>query len=294
MSTRIEGIFLGLLAVVAFSITLPATRFAVPELGAAFIGVGRGLVAGLLALAVVVALREPIPDRRHWKGLALVSAGVTIGFPLFSAFALRTLPSAHSAVVVGLLPAATAVMAVLLVHERPSVSFWIASGAGVVAVLLFAAAEGAGRPQFADLLLLIAVFGGALGYAEGSRIAKEIGGFRVILWALIICVPVLAVPTIWIIAREGLPHASPAAWGCFAYVAVISQFLAFLPWYKSLVMAGVAYTSQLGLVQPVLTLFWSALWLHEHVGALTIAASVVVIGCAAATQWTRPPIPEAL
>jgi drug/metabolite transporter (DMT)-like permease len=278
---------LGLVGVLAFSVTLPATRTAVPELGPLFIGVGRGAVAGLLALLTVFVLREPLPARRHWPGLALVSLGVTIGFPLFSAFALRSLPSAHSAVVVGLLPAATALMAVLLGHERPRPVFWIASGAGVVAVLLFAAAEGAGRPQLPDLLLLIAVFGGALGYAEGSRIAREIGGFRVILWALVACFPFLVLPTLWIAVFEP-PHASTAAWLAFGYVAAISQFLAFLPWYRALVLAGVAHTSQLQLAQPVLTLIWSALFLREHVSALTIAASLLVIACAAATQWTRP------
>ncbi len=212
---------------------------------------------------------------------------------MFSAIALRTLPSAHSAVVVGLLPAATAIMAVLLVHERPQPAFWFASAAGVIAVLLFAAVEGAGRPQLPDLLLLLAVFGGAIGYAEGGRIAKHIGGFRVILWALVICVPFLVPPTLWLALHGGL-HAEPAGWLAFGYVALISQFLAFLPWYRGLVLAGVAYTSQLQLAQPVLTIAWSAWLLHEHVGGVTIAASLLVIGCAAATQWTRPPLAEEL
>jgi drug/metabolite transporter (DMT)-like permease len=201
---------LGLLGVLAFSVTLPATRAAVPELGPLFIGVGRGAVAGMLALITILVLREPLPARRYWPGLALVSLGVTIGFPLFSAYALRSLPSAHSAVVVGLLPAATALMAVLLGHERPRPVFWIASGAGVVAVLLFAAAEGAGHPHLPDLLLLISVFGGALGYAEGTRIAREIGGFRVILWALVACLPVLAPPTLWI--SPGSPTRASWVW----------------------------------------------------------------------------------
>jgi drug/metabolite transporter (DMT)-like permease len=290
MRNRIEGILLGMVGVLAFSITLPATRVAVPQLGAAFVGFGRGFVAGLLALLVALVMREPVPDRRHWKGIAIVSLGVTVGFPLFSAFALRSLPSAHAAVVVGLLPAATAVMAVLLVGERPHLPFWIASGAGVLAVLGFAAVEGAGRPQPADLLLLIAVLGGAVGYAEGGRLAREIGGFRVILWALIFCLPVLVVPVGWILMRSGVPHGTPAAWLWFAWVALISQFLAFVPWYRSLVLAGVAYTSQLQLAQPVLTLGWSVIILGEHISGLTVAAALFVIACTAATQWTRPPL----
>ena len=291
VSKQTEGILLALTGIVAFSVTLPATRYAVPELGSAFVGFGRGATAGLLALATVLALRIPFPQRRHWLGLAIVSLGVTVCFPVLAAYALRTLPSAHSAVVVGLLPAATAVMAVLIIHERPRLTFWLASGAGVLAVLIFAAAEGAGRPQLPDLLLIIATFGGAVGYAEGSRLAREMGGFQVILWALVFCLPFLAVPTIYILAHSP-PHGTVAAWLCFAYVATISQFLAFLPWYRGLVLAGVAYTSQLGLAQPVMTLAWSAIFLREHVSLLTLAAALLVIGCAAATQWTRPPTTE--
>jgi drug/metabolite transporter (DMT)-like permease len=293
MKDRLEGILLGALGVLAFSLTLPATRFVVPQLGAPFVGFGRGAVAGTVALLVVLVMREPLPPRQYWSGLAIVALGVTVGFPLFSAIALRTLPSAHSAVVVGLLPAATAIMAVLLIHERPRPAFWFASAAGVVAVLIFAVVEGAGRPQLPDLLLLIAVFGGAIGYAEGGRIAKHIGGFRVILWALIFCLPFLAVPTLWL-AVHGDLRADPTGWFAFGYVAMVSQFLAFLPWYRGLVLAGVAYTSQLQLAQPVLTIAWSAWLLHEHVNGVTIAASLLVIACAAATQWTRPPLAEEL
>ena len=291
VSKQTEGIVLALIGVLAFSITLPATRFAVPELGAAFVGFGRGATAGLLALATVLALRIPVPERRHWPGLAIVSLGVTIGFPVLAAYALRSLPSSHSAVVVGLLPAATAVMAVLIVRERPRLTFWLASGAGVLAVLLFAAAEGAGRPQLPDLLLIVGTFSGAVGYAEGARLAREMSAFNVIVWALVLCLPVLAVPTLYIVVHNA-PHGNLAAWLCFAYIAAISQFLAFLPWYRGLVLAGVAHTSQLGLAQPVMTLAWSALFLHEHVSALTLAAALLVIGCAAATQWTRPPVAE--
>lgn len=291
MSKQAQGILLASIGVMAFSVTLPTTRFAVPELGPAFVGFGRGATAGLLALATVIALRIPAPERRHWMGLAIVSLGVTVCFPVLAAYALRTLPSAHSAVVVGLLPAATAVMAVLIVHERPRLTFWLASGAGVVAVLLFAVAEGAGRPQLPDLLLIVAVVGGAVGYAEGSRLAREMGGFQVILWALVFCLPFLAVPTLATIAHSP-PHGSLAAWLCFGYLAAVPQFLAFLPWYRGLVLAGVAHTSQIGLAQPVLTLAWSALFLHERVSPLMLAAALLVIACAAATQWTRPPITE--
>ncbi len=167
-----DGVLLGGLGVLCFSLTLPATRAAVPVFGGIVVGLGRAFVAATLAGLLLWVRRERLPVRHHWPGLAIVAVGVVVGFPLCSSLALQRLPAAHGAVVVGLLPAATAVMAVLRADERPPRAFWIGVVAGVVAVLVFAVAQGAGRPQGADLLLLIAVVFGGLGYAEGGRMAR--------------------------------------------------------------------------------------------------------------------------
>lgn len=168
---------MGGLGVLSFSFTLPTTRLAVPFLGGTFVGLGRAVVAAILALLVLLIRREPLPERRHWFGLVMVAIGVVIGFPLFSALALQSLPASHGAVVVGLLPAATAVMAVLRAGERPSRGFWLSCIGGVLAVMIFAIVQGAGRPQPADLLLLLAVLFGALGYAEGAGYPSDDPGF---------------------------------------------------------------------------------------------------------------------
>jgi drug/metabolite transporter (DMT)-like permease len=283
---HIEGLLLGLTGTLCFSLTLPVTRAVVPELGAPFVGVCRALVAAIPAAILLLVMREPFPARRHWLGLFLVALGAGLGFPILAAIALRSLPSAHSAVVVGLLPAATAVFAVLLAGERPKLGFWIACAAGAVAVILFAAAEGAGKPQLPDLLLLIGTLGGAIAYAEGARLSRELGGWRVISWALVFGAPLLLIPAIIVISRTHF-STSPQAWLGFAYIALVSQFLAFFPWYKGLAMAGVARISQIGLTQPVLTLGWSAWMLHEHVSTMTVVAALLVIAAAAATQFTR-------
>ena len=269
--------WLGFLGVVLFSFSLPATKVAVPELGVAVVGVGRAVVAGLLAAVVLAIRRERPPERRHWPGLAIGALGITVGFPVLTALALQEVPAAHGAVVVGLLPAATAVMATLRAGERPPRLFWLACGAGVVAVLLFAAAEGAGQPQPADALLGLAVVSAAIGYAEGGRIAREIGGWRVICWTVTLAAPVLALPVGLIAARDGL-EAGPRAWAGFAYLSVVSMFLGFFAWYRGLALGGVARVGQTQLAQPVLTLVWSALLLGETIRARTVVASVLVIG----------------
>ncbi len=283
-------LLLGFLGVVGFSGSLPATRVAVDELDAAFVGLGRAVVAAALGAVLLAVLRQPRPRPDQLGRLALVALGVVIGFPLFTALALRELSSAHGAVIVGLLPAATAAMAVARAGERPTGAFWLASGAGLVAVLVFAATQGAGLPRAADGLVLVAVVLGALGYAEGGALARELGGWQTICWALLLSMPVVA-PLALLAGATGDLAAGTGAWAGFAYVSVISMFLGFFVWYAGLARGGVAKIGQVQLAQPVLTLVWSAALLGEEVGPATVAAALVVLASVAAVQRTRVDTP---
>ena len=251
------AVFLGFLGVLAFSFTLPATRVAVEQLDPTFVGIGREAFAALLAGLILLLARAPFPSRAQLRRLAIVAFGVVFGWPLFTAIALQDVTSAHSAVIVGILPAATAVAAVLRAGERPTRGFWLASLAGLIAVLGFAASQGAGLPSTADLLILIAVALSAIGYAEGGALARELGGWRVICWAVLLSAP-LTIPIALVAAAGSDVHADADAWLGFAYVAGVSALLGFFPWYAGLARGGVAKIGQVQLVQPLLTLAWSA------------------------------------
>ena len=285
LGTEAAGFGWGIVGILAFSMTVPATRLAAPELGGVVVGLGRALVAAVLAGVFLLAVRARVPARRHWPGLAIVALGVVVGFPLCTSLALTRVPASHAAVVVGLLPAATAVMAVLRAGERPPPAFWGACAAGVVAVLGFVVVEGAGRPQPADALLLAAILLCGLGYAEGGRLARDLGGGRVICWALLLAAPAIAVPVA--LAARGGVQAGADAWLGFAYVSVISMFLAFFAWYHGLALGGVARIGQVQLAQPVLTLAWAALILGERVTLAMVVAALAVLACVLATQRAR-------
>jgi len=280
------ALLLGFVGVLAFSFSLPATRLAVEDLDATFVGLGRAVVAAALAAVLLAVLRQPRPQRRHLGRLALVGIGVVIGFPLFTALALRELSSAHGAVIVGVLPAATAVMAVLRAGERPSRGFWLAAGAGLAAVLAFAATQGAGGVGLADFYVFCAVALCALGYAEGGALARELGGWQTICWALLLSMPVVA-PFAVAAAVTGDLSGGTDAWLGFAYVSLVSMFLGFFAWYAGLARGGVAKIGQVQLAQPVMTLGWSAALLGEEVGIATIAAALAVLLSVGATQRTR-------
>jgi drug/metabolite transporter (DMT)-like permease len=278
------GLALGALGVLGFSFTLPATKLAVADLDPWFVASGRAVVAAALASVVLLAGRAPRPDARQWRSLAIVALGVVIGFPLLTSLALETRPAGQSAVVVAMLPAATAVMAVLRAGERPSPAFWLASGAGLVAALTFAVTRGAAGPEAADLLLLGAIVLCALGYAEGGALSRELGGARTICWALVLSAP-LTLPVAALTAGD--LEAGASAWAGFAYVSLVSMFLGFFAWYAGLARGGVARVGQVQLAQPLLSLGWAALVLSEAITPADGLTAAVVIGCVVATQRAR-------
>jgi drug/metabolite transporter (DMT)-like permease len=280
------GLLLGALGVLAFSFSLPATRLAVADLDPWFVAFGRAVVAGVLSALVLTATRAPRPTPAQWRSLALVALGVVVGFPLFTSLALQDLPASHGSVVVGVLPAGTAIAAVLLAGERPTRAFWLASGAGLAAVLAFALTRGGGDLAAGDLELLAAVVLCALGYAVGGRLSRELGGARTICWALLLSLPVTVAVTAVALAHDGA-HAGTTAWLGFAYVSGISMFLGFFAWYAGLARGGVAKIGQVQLAQPVLGLLWAALILGESVGPATVLAAFAVLACVVATQRTR-------
>jgi drug/metabolite transporter (DMT)-like permease len=246
------------------------------------------VVAALLAIVVLRVTHAPRPSRAQWRRLAIVAGGVVVGFPLLTSIGLRSADSAHGAVVIAVLPAATAVAAVLRAGERPSRGFWGAAGAGLVVVVAFAAGQsGGGGLSLADLWFLGAVVVCAFGYAEGGALARELGGARTICWALVLAAPPAVVIAAVAGAGGSLAHAGVDAWLGFAYVSVVSMFLGFFAWYAGLARGGVARVSQVQLAQPLLTLLWSALVLGEHIGPWTLAAAVAVLACVALTQRAR-------
>lgn len=284
------GIWFGLAGVVGFAVTLPATRVAVGSFDPMVVTLGRALFAAVLAAVALLASRQRRPTRAEWGSLAVVAGGVILGFPFLSAWALRDVPASHGGVVIGLLPLATATVAAVRAGERPSRAFWIAGGAGSLIVVAFGLREGGGQLQMADLALLGAVLAAAVGYAEGGRLARTLGSWQVICWALLLASPFAIVPFVLLVGRHGM-SGSTEAWIGFAYLGAVSQFAAFIAWYRGMALSGVARTSQLQLLQPFLTVIASALLLGESFAAETVAASVVVAGTVAVAR--RAPVVRA-
>jgi drug/metabolite transporter (DMT)-like permease len=274
--------------VAAFSFTVPFTRVAVEGLDPLFIGSGRAVIAAGLAGAALALTRQRLHRPRTWARLALVAGGVVVGFPLLTSYALTAVPAGHGAVVIALLPAATATAAVLRTGERPPLAFWLVTGLGSLAALGFAFLQsgGIGHLHWADLLLLGAVACAAVGYAEGGLLAREVGSWQTIAWALVLAAPLmLALAAVSAAAQP--PQATPVQWAAFGYLAVVSMFLGFFAWYRGLAVGPITQVSQVQLLQPVMSICWAALLLGEALTWSTALGGLAVIACAGAAVRVR-------
>jgi drug/metabolite transporter (DMT)-like permease len=272
------GLLLGLLGVLAFSLTLPMTRAAVAQLDPWFVAFGRMAGAGVLAAVWLLIARAPRPVRADLWMLACSAIGVVIGFPLLTSLAMKTMPANHGAIINGALPFATAVLAWAIFGERQSRRFWIAAAVGSAIVIAFALRDGLATAgaQGGALAMGGAVLIAAVGYVTGGRVAARIGGVGAILWALVIALP-LTLPVALVLIWVETPSADGAAWAAFAYVTLISQLFGFFAWYNGLALGGIARVSQVQLLQVFFTIAVSGLAFGETVHPATWLAAAAVV-----------------
>jgi len=270
---------LGLIGVTLFGLTLPATRMALESFHPIFIATGRALLATVLAVIYLAAGKHRRPTLHEFKYLLLVVMGVAIGFPVFTALAMQRVDASHGGVMLGIMPLTTAACAALLFKERPSLGFWLMALLGSALVIIFSLTRGKGSLHWADLSLLLAVVTGSLSYATGGYLARSLGGLQVISWTLVLATPFLIGPALWFAPSSW--QATNTAWIGFFYVALISQYLAFLPWFKGLSLGGIARVGQTQLLQPFITILASAWLISERVDWITWAFAIAVFAVVA-------------
>ncbi|MEO5796060.1 MAG: DMT family transporter [Rhodoferax sp.] len=281
-SAERRGLWLGLLGVGIFALTLPMTRLAVgtpalPQMSGVFLAMGRASVAGLLSALFLAATRAPWPQRQDWVPLLLTMAGVVFGFPLLTSIAMRHVEAVHASVILGVLPLATAVVGALMHRQRPSLGFWLCALLGSAMVVAFAMLHSGHNGlsiQPADGLLLLAMLLGAVGYGFGGLLSQRMRGEHVICWVLVLALPVTLPVALWTQPAQAV---SAQAWGAFAYLAVFSQWLGFFAWYRGLALGGTVRVSQVQLVQPFVSMLCAVPLLGETLDAVTVGFGLAVI-----------------
>ncbi|RKG35358.1 DMT family transporter [Acinetobacter guerrae] len=275
----------GFMGVIIFSGSLPATRIAVMDMSPWLLTGSRSVIAGIIALILLKLLNVNKPDRKDVVGLIYVALGVVVGFPLFTALALQYINAAYSIIFVGLLPLSTAIFAVILGGEQPKPVFWIFSLLGSALVLLYILLENAPNSEngatnlLGIIYMLTAIIVCGLGYAEGGKLSRKIGGWQVICWALVMSLPMMLIITIFNFSTQTIEHLSFSALLALLYVSLFSMLIGFFFWYYGLAQGGIATVGQLQLLQPLFGLGLAALLLHESISWIMLFISFGVIGC---------------
>jgi drug/metabolite transporter (DMT)-like permease len=280
------GLLLGFIGMATFGGTLPATRLAVSGFDPLALTALRTAIAGLCALVLLLVLRRPLPPRRLWFQLMIAMLCVSILFPLLMALAVQTVDASHGGVVMGILPIATALVAVAVTHERPKPLFWVASVAGASLVIAFALRQGGGALSAGDLLLFAAIAVAAIGYTFSGRLTAEMPGWEVISWVLLIALPI-SLPAAALTMPADLTHIALKPWLALLYVAVFSQWIGFFAWNAGMAMGGIARISQVQLLQPFITFALAALFNDETITLQILLFAAAVVATVAISTRTR-------
>ena len=278
-----SGWVYGFIGVAIFSGSLPATRVAVADFDPVFLTVVRAAIAGLLAIAFLTLLPQKRPVRGDLVSLLIVAIGVVVGFPLLTALALEHITSAHSIVFIGLLPLSTAIFGVLRAGDSPPPAFWVFAVAGSLLVAGFALIQNQSVSWTGDILMFAAIIICGLGYAEGGKLSRKLGGWQVISWALVLSLPIMAPLAIYTMPATFTGVSLPA-WIALAYVSLFSMLIGFVFWYRGLAQGGIAAVGQLQLLQPFMGLMLAATLLGEEVSLAMAAVSVAVVICVAGAK----------
>jgi drug/metabolite transporter (DMT)-like permease len=290
------GLWLGLIGVLMFAITLPMTRMATgttdaPQLSPWFVTFGRAVLAGALSVVFLLVTRSPWPGVHQRRALTWAMLGNAIGFPLLIGLALRSVTASHAAVFTALLPLATAAVAAWVLHQRAPMGFWLCAVLGSALVMVFSllrayqTGHGFGL-EWADLLLVLAVVAGAIGYVYGAQITPALGAERVICWVCVLALPITLPGAILTWPAQPV---SASAWGGLLYVGVFSMWIGFFAWYRGLALGGALRVSQVQLLQPFFTILAAIPLLGEVLDPMTLVFALAVV----ATVFMGKKIPAA-
>lgn len=244
-------------------------RVAVPVFGIEPVTAARALLTAVFLLPwVLYFARQRIGPLEHWKDyLAVGLINNVLPFACFS-YAAAQLPAGYLAIMSGLVPLWTAVIAAPVLGERLGISRVAGFALGIAGVSLIV---NLGPVELTPGTLLgaaAAITGTALWGWAGVMIKQRYGRLAPmalaagsITFSSLIMAPLLAYtppPSAW----------TPEATGALLGLGVLCGALAYLPFFTLIRDIGPSRTLTVGLAVPVLGVLWGRLLLGE---ALTLA-----------------------
>lgn len=280
--TQRNGLLFAFIGVFAFSLSLPFTKMALRSFDPFFTAFARPIIAALLAIPLMLALRVPALPRHLWRPTAFTALGAVFGWPILIAIALQRTTSSHVSVIAAVMPLVTAIIAVIKNKKHPGTSFWVASTLGTALLIFFSISRGgtSSADLLTDLIIVGAVIASSYCYVEGAGLTNYLPGWQVISWVVVISLPI-AIPgaiTVYLATNDQYEIRADAVFGMLG-IGLSSMYLGFFAWYRGLQDFGVAHGSQVQQLQAIMTLGWSALLLGEVITLTMVTSAIGIVLC---------------
>jgi drug/metabolite transporter (DMT)-like permease len=260
------------------------TKVAAAQIDPLLVGVLRTVIAGAVALPMILGMRLRLPeDTRGRLLLAYSGTAAFIVFPLLFTVGQHSTSAMHGALILATLPVFTSLFGTLLERRRPKLG-WVLGctiallGEGAVIVWRTAGAN-SGSSLTGDAIVLLSSVLCASGYVAGARLTQR--GYQSLpttLWGATLAAVALLPVMVWRVSATGWPQADAAAWGSILILAILTSIVGYVAWYWALAVGGISRIAGVQFTQPLFGLLLAAIVLGERPGPVTIVAGAAILG----------------
>jgi drug/metabolite transporter (DMT)-like permease len=236
--------------------------------------------------------RIPLPARRDWPQLALLGViGLTI-YHLCLNYAETRIASGTAAILISLVPAATAAVSAVWVGERLSARTLAGLGMALVGVVMVVLASGK-QVKFEPMaaLVLVSVLACSI-YFVGQRPLFARNSMIGVTAFTFFAGTLATLPLGW-----QLPQAlQTAPWSHIAallWLGISPTFIGYLAWNAALRRASASQVSSFIYFSPPIAVLIGWLWLGEQPGVLTLIGGVITVGGVVLANARRRAVPRA-
>ena len=279
------------IALITWSSAYAAIAYALASFTPGEVALARLFIGSVCFVFLMWARRTPLPRRSDWPQLALLGViGLTV-YHLCLNYAETRIASGTAAILISLVPAATATLSAFWIGERIGARRIMGLGValfGVVLVVLTSGKEVRFQPMAA--LVLVSVLACAI-FFVGQK-------------PLFVRNDVISVTTFAFLAGTlgalpfgvGLPHAlAVAPWthiAALVWLGIAPTFVGYLTWNAALQRASASQVSSFIYFSPPIAVLIGWVWLGEQPGWLTLVGGAITVGgVALANAKRRAPAP---
>jgi len=278
-SERLDGRALSYIgiALVTWSSAYAAIAYALASFTPGEVALARLAVGSLCFGLLMLLKRIPLPARRDWPQLALLGVIGLTTYHLCLNYAETRIASGTAAILISLVPAATAAVSAVWVGERLSARTLAGLGVALVGVVMVVLASGK-QVKFEPMaaLVLLSVLACSI-YFVGQRPLFARNSMVGVTAFTFFAGTLATLPFGW-----QLPQAlQTAPWSHIAallWLGISPTFIGYLAWNAALRRASASQVSSFIYFSPPIAVLIGWLWLGERPGMLTLVGGVITVG----------------